>query len=152
MGSLSVCSSTEICGCKCHRMYDAWVLRLSSLQLKRILAVQAGDCHCMYHSWPLFSCSSTESKLSSTVKASAKLAVSVVRLSLRVHEKNQGSKNLFCASRRIFRAEPGCHFSGRIFFHLGRNHAPRLKSLGAKKKLSLRPASAHTRTQTSSMK
>ena len=88
MGSLSVCSSTDICGCKCHRMYDAWVLRLSSLQLKRILAVQAGDCHCMYHPWPLFSCSSTESKLSSTVKASAKLAVSVVRLSLRVHEKN----------------------------------------------------------------
>ena len=87
MGSLSVCSSTEICGCKCHRMYDAWVLRLSSLQLKRILAVQAGDCHCMYHPWPLFSCSSTESKLSLTVKASAKLAVSVVRLSLRVHEK-----------------------------------------------------------------
>ena len=86
MGSLSVCSSTEICGCKCHRMYDAWVLRLSSLQL--ILAVQAGDCHCLYHPWPLFSCSSTESNLSSTVKASAKLAVSVVRLSLRVHEKN----------------------------------------------------------------
>ena len=88
MGSLSVCSSTEICGYKCHRMYDAWVLRLSSLQLKRILGVKAGDCHCMYHPWPLFSCSSTESKLSSTVKASAKLAVSVVRLSLRVHEKN----------------------------------------------------------------
>ena len=87
MGSLSVCSSTEICGYKCHRMYDAWVLRLSSLQLKRILGVQAGDCHCMYHPWPLLSCSSTESKLSSTVKASAKLAVSVVRLSLRVHEK-----------------------------------------------------------------
>ena len=87
MGSPSVCSSTEICGCKCHRMYDAWVLRLSSLQLKRILAVQAGDCHCMYYPRPLFSCSSTESKLSSTVKASAKLAVSVVRLSLRVHEK-----------------------------------------------------------------
>ena len=87
MGSLSVCSSTEICGCKCHRMYDAWVLRLFCLQLKRILAVQAGDCHCMYHPWPLFSCSSTESKLSSTVKASAKFAVSVVRLSLRVHEK-----------------------------------------------------------------
>ena len=90
MGSLSVCSSTEICGsqCKCHRMYDAWVLRLSSLQLKRILGVQAGDCHCKYHPWPLFSCSSTESKLSSTVKASTKFAVSVVRLSLRVHEKN----------------------------------------------------------------
>ena len=87
MGSLSVCSSTETCGWKCHRMYDAWVLRLSSLQLKRILALQAGDCHCMYHLWPLFSCSSTESKLSSAVKASAKLAVSVVRLSLRVHEK-----------------------------------------------------------------
>ena len=82
MGSLSVCSSTEICGCKCHRVYDAWVLRLSTLQLKRILAVQAGDCHCMYHPLPLFSCSSTESKLSSTVKASAKLEVSVVRLSL----------------------------------------------------------------------
>ena len=45
----------------------------------------------------------------------------------------QGSKNLFCASRRTFRAEPGRHFSGRIFFHLGRNRAPRLKSLGAKK-------------------
>ena len=89
IGSLSVCSSTEIfsSGCKCHRMYDAWVFRLSSLQLKRILAVQAGDCHCMYQPWPLFFCSSTESKLSSTVKASAKPAVSVVRLSLRVHEK-----------------------------------------------------------------
>ena len=46
---------------------------------------------------------------------------------------NQGSKKHSCGSRRIFRAEPGCHFSGRIFFHLGRNHAPRLKSLGAKK-------------------
>ena len=69
-------------------MYDTLVLRLPSLQLKRILAVQAGDCHCMYHPWPLFSCSSTESKLSSTVKASAKIEVSVVRLSLRVHEKN----------------------------------------------------------------
>ena len=59
--------------------------------------------------------------------------------------KVQGSKNLFCASRRIFPANPGCHFSGRIFFHLGRNRAPRLKSLGAKKnKLSSRPVSAHT--------
>ena len=87
MGSLSVCSSTEICGCKCHRKYDAWVPRLSSLQLKIILAVQAGDCHCMYHPRPQFSCSLTESKLSSTVKASAKLAVSVVRLSLKVHQK-----------------------------------------------------------------
>ena len=46
----------------------------------------------------------------------------------------QGSKNLFCASRRIFRTEPGRHFSGRIFFHLGRSRAPRLKSLGAKEK------------------
>ena len=89
MGSLSVCSSTEICGCKCHRMYDVWVLRLSSLQLQRILAVQAGDCHCLYHPWPLFSCSSTEHKLSSTEKASAKLAVSVVRLSLRVHHSEK---------------------------------------------------------------
>ena len=48
---------------------------------------------------------------------------------------SQGSKNLFCASRRIFRAEPECHFSGHIFFYLGRNRAPRLKSLGAKKNL-----------------
>ena len=48
--------------------------------------------------------------------------------------EHQGSKNLFRASRRIFRAEPGCHFSGRSFFHLGRNRAPRLKSLGAKKR------------------
>ena len=63
-------------------------LQNSSLQLKRILGVQAGDCHGIYHPWPLFSCSSTESKLSSMVKASAKLAVSVVRLSLRVHEKD----------------------------------------------------------------
>ena len=47
---------------------------------------------------------------------------------------DQGSKNLFCASRRIFRTDPGHHFSGRIFFHLGRNCAPRLKSLGAKRK------------------
>ena len=43
----------------------------------------------------------------------------------------QGSKNIFCASCRIFRAEPGCHFSGRIFFQLGRNRALRIKSLGA---------------------
>ena len=47
---------------------------------------------------------------------------------------NQGSKKLFFASRRIFRTEPGGHFSGRIFFQLGRNRVPRLKSLGAKKK------------------
>ena len=67
--------------------------------------------------------------------------------------ESHGSKNLFCASRRIFRAVAGRHFSGRIFFQLGRNHAPRLTSLGAKKKkLSLRPASAHTRTRTSPMK
>ena len=45
-----------------------------------------------------------------------------------------GLENLFCASRRIFRVEPRRHFSGRIFFHLGRNRAPRLKSLGAKKR------------------
>ena len=51
----------------------------------------------------------------------------------RTHSDSQGSKNLFCASRRIFRAEPGCHFSGRIFFHLGRNRVPRPESLGAKK-------------------
>ena len=44
----------------------------------------------------------------------------------------QGSKNLFCASRRIFRAEPGRHFSGRDFFQRGRNRSPRLTSLGAK--------------------
>ena len=50
-----------------------------------------------------------------------------------------GLENLFCASRRIFRTEHGCHFSGRIFFQLGLNRVPRLKSLGAKKKkLSLR--------------
>ena len=30
----------------------------------------------------------------------------------------QGSKNLFRASRRIFRTGPGCHFSGRIFFFI----------------------------------
>ena len=93
MGYLSVCSSTENCGCKCHRMYDAWVLRLSSLQLKRILGVQAGDCHCMYHPWTLFSCSSTESKLSSKVKASAKLAVSVVRLSEYMRKRLQRCEN-----------------------------------------------------------
>ena len=46
----------------------------------------------------------------------------------------QGSKNLFYASCRIFRAELGCHFFGGIFFHPGRNRALRLKSLGAKKK------------------
>ena len=46
----------------------------------------------------------------------------------------QGSKNLFCVSRRLFRTEPGRHFSGRIFFQLGRNRAPRLKALGAKKR------------------
>ena len=93
MGSLSVCSSTEICGCKCHRLYGAWVLRLSSLQLKRILAVQAGDCHCMHHPWPLFTCSSTERKLSSKVKASAKLAVSVVRLSEYMRKRLQRCEN-----------------------------------------------------------
>ena len=49
------------------------------------------------------------------------------------HRFLQGSKNLFCASRRIFRVEPRRHFSGRIFCHLGRNRAPRLKSLGAKR-------------------
>ena len=38
-------------------------------------------------------------------------------------------KIFFCTSRRIFRAELECHVSGRIFFHLGRNRAPRLKSL-----------------------
>ena len=71
----------------------------------------------------------------------------------------QGSKNLFCASRRIFRAEPGCHFSGRILFHLDRNRAPRLKSLGAKKKEAIFDASFCTpppppprQTQTSSIK
>ena len=52
---------------------------------------------------------------------------------LRFINTMQGSKKFFCASRRIFRAEPGCHFSGHIFVHLGRNRAPRLKSLGAKK-------------------
>ena len=72
---------------------DAWVLRLSSLQLKRILGVQAGDCHCMYHPWTLFSCSSTESKLSSKVKASAKLAVSVVRLSEYMRKRLQRCEN-----------------------------------------------------------
>ena len=45
----------------------------------------------------------------------------------------QGSKNLLCASRRIFQTEPGPHFSGRIFFLLGRSRAPRLQSLDAKK-------------------
>ena len=67
--------------------------------------------------------------------------------------KSQGSKNLFCASRRIFLAGHRRHFSGRIFFQLGRNGAPSLKKLGAKKKksLSLRAAFAHTRTRTSSM-
>ena len=58
-------------------------------------------------------------------------------------------KSFVCQSQNCL----GCHFSGRIFFQLGRNRAPRLKSLGAKKKkLFLRPSSAHTRTRTSSMK
>ena len=39
-------------------------------------------------------------------------------------------KSFLCQSQNCLR----CHFSGRIFFHLGRNRAPRLKSLGAKKK------------------
>ena len=40
----------------------------------------------------------------------------------------------------FFRPSPGAIFSGRIFFHLGRNRAPRRKNLGPpKKKLSLRP-------------
>ena len=60
----------------------------------------------------------------------------------------QGSKNVFCASRRIFRVEPGCHFSGRIFFHLGRNRAPRLKSFGAKKKEAIFEASFCTHLNT----
>ena len=57
-------------------------------------------------------------------------------------------KSFLCQSQNCL----GYHFSGRIFFHLGRNRAPRLKSLGSKKKkkkkLSLRPSSAHTRTRT----
>ena len=62
--------------------------------------------------------------------------------------QTQGSKNLFCASRRIFRAEPKRHFSGRIFFQLGRNHAPRLRSLGAKKKEAIFEASFCTHPNT----
>ena len=46
----------------------------------------------------------------------------------------QGSKNLFCVSRRIFLAGHRRHFSGRIFFHLGGNRAPSLKKLAAMKK------------------
>ena len=38
-------------------------------------------------------------------------------------------KSFLCQSQNFL----GCHFSGRIFFHLGRNRAPRLESLGAKK-------------------
>ena len=41
-------------------------------------------------------------------------------------------KSFLCQSQNCL----GCHFSGRIFFHLGRSRAPRLKSLGAKKKRS----------------
>ena len=63
-------------------------------------------------------------------------------------ELSPGSKNVFRASRRIFRVEPGCHFSGRIFFHLGRNRAPRLKSLGAKKKEAIFEASFCTHLNT----
>ena len=42
--SLSVLQLKEVfnSGCKCPRMYDAWVLRWSSLQLRRILAVETG--------------------------------------------------------------------------------------------------------------
>ena len=43
-------------------------------------------------------------------------------------EYMQGLKIFFWASRRM--AEPGCHFSDRIFIHLGCNRAPRLTSLG----------------------
>ena len=39
-------------------------------------------------------------------------------------------KSFLCQSQNCL----GCHFSGRIFFQLGRNRAPRLKSLGAKKR------------------
>ena len=39
-------------------------------------------------------------------------------------------KSFLCQSQNCL----GCHFSGRIFFHLGRSRAPRLESLGAKKK------------------
>ena len=39
-------------------------------------------------------------------------------------------KSFLCQSQNC----PGCHFSGRIFFQLGRNRAPRLQSLGAKNK------------------
>ena len=38
-------------------------------------------------------------------------------------------KSFLCQSQKCI----GCHFSCRIFFHLGRNRAPRPKSLGAKK-------------------
>ena len=39
-------------------------------------------------------------------------------------------KSFLCQSQNFLE----CHFSGRIFFYLGRNRAPRLESLGAKKK------------------
>ena len=39
-------------------------------------------------------------------------------------------KSFLCQSQNCL----GCHFSGRIFFQPGRNRAPRLKSLGAKKR------------------
>ena len=50
-------------------------------------------------------------------------------------------KSFLCQSQNFLE----CHFSGRIFFHLGRNRAPRLESLGAKKKKEaiLRSSSAH---------
>ena len=38
-------------------------------------------------------------------------------------------KSFLCQSQNCL----GCQFSGRIFFHLGRNRAPRLQRLGAKK-------------------
>ena len=48
----------------------------------------------------------------------------------------------------FFGPSPGCHFSGRIFFHLGRNREPRLKSLGAKKKEAIFEASFCTHPNT----
>ena len=49
----------------------------------------------------------------------------------REKERETGlEKSFLCQSQKCL----GCHFSGRIFFLLGRNRAPRLKSLGAKKR------------------
>ena len=62
-------------------------------------------------------------------------------------------KSFLCQSQN-FQAEPGCHFSVRIFLSSWSQSCVKTQKFRRrqKKKLSLRPDSAHNRTQTSSVK